>query len=95
MSGLHFRRAIVLSTAFLGCSAFDLRCCHAERPSVIRPDHAEWRNLFNGSDLTGWQANMRPESFSVEDGTLKTHGKDAMAHPAAEPLAQAFSPTAH
>ncbi len=43
-------------------------------------DEEGWRPLFNGKDLTGWKANQEPESFSVEDGTLKTHGINGMAH---------------
>ncbi len=39
-----------------------------------------WRELFNGHDLSGWKANSRPESFSVEDGQLKAHGKNGMSH---------------
>lgn len=39
-----------------------------------------WRELFNGKNLKGWQANARPESFTVEDGILKVHGKNGMSH---------------
>ena len=39
-----------------------------------------WRDLFNGKDLTGWEANVRPESFVVEDGLLKVHGRNGMSH---------------
>ena len=31
-------------------------------------------------DLRGWEANDRPESFTVEDGLLKSHGKNGMSH---------------
>jgi putative heme-binding domain-containing protein len=40
----------------------------------------DWIELFNGRDLTGWQANVKPESFSVEDGLLKAHGRNGMSH---------------
>lgn len=43
-------------------------------------DQAEWQSLFNGKDLTGWKANSRPESYSVQDGILKVHGKNGMSH---------------
>ena len=43
-------------------------------------DAPQWRELFNGRDLTGWKANSRPESFSVVDGVLKAHGVNGMAH---------------
>lgn len=39
-----------------------------------------WRSLFNGKDLSGWQANMKPESFSVSNGVLKAHGINGMSH---------------
>jgi hypothetical protein len=34
---------------------------------------AEWRQLFNGHDLTGWQ-HVGPGSMTVEDGLIQTHG---------------------
>ncbi len=40
----------------------------------------EWTSLFNGKDLTGWQANAKPESFSVQEGVLKLHGRNGMSH---------------
>jgi putative membrane-bound dehydrogenase-like protein len=40
----------------------------------------DWIDLFNGHDLTGWQANVKPESFSVVDGVLKVHGRNGMSH---------------
>ena len=40
----------------------------------------EWTSLFNGKDLTGWQANAKPESFSVHEGVLKLHGRNGMSH---------------
>ena len=54
----------------------------ASVPSIAREDQAfeYWVELFNGKDLAGWQANMHPESFSVEDGLLKAHGKGGMSH---------------
>lgn len=46
--------------------------CHA--------DEGNWQELFNGRDLTGWEANLHPDSFSVEHGVLKAHGKNGMSH---------------
>jgi hypothetical protein len=34
-----------------------------------------YTSLFNGKDLTGWKAGDNPETWSVEDGALVTHGK--------------------
>jgi len=33
----------------------------------------EWRQLFNGKDLTGWK-HVGPGSMSVEDGMIRGHG---------------------
>ncbi|NQV28378.1 MAG: DUF1080 domain-containing protein, partial [Rhodopirellula sp.] len=40
----------------------------------------DWTSMFNGRDLNGWQANLKPESFTVEDGVLKAHGRNGMSH---------------
>lgn len=32
-----------------------------------------WRTLFNGHDLTGWEANADPGAFTVVDGAIKAH----------------------
>jgi len=34
---------------------------------------ADWKPLFNGKDLTGWQ-HVGPGSMSVENGLIQTHG---------------------
>ena len=33
----------------------------------------EWKQLFNGQDLTGWQ-HVGPGGMTVEDGLIRTHG---------------------
>ncbi len=48
--------------------------------TCLAQDAGEWIELFNGKDLAGWKANMRPLSFSVEDGLLKAHGRRGMSH---------------
>ncbi|QJE98678.1 3-keto-disaccharide hydrolase [Luteolibacter luteus] len=40
----------------------------------------EWQTLFNGKDLSGWRANVMPESFSVVDGTIRAHAPAESAH---------------
>jgi len=41
--------------------------------------HADdWVTLFDGKTTTGWQANEKPECFTVENGELKLNG--GMAH---------------
>lgn len=44
--------------------------------SIAFGEKGEWQSLFNGKDLTGWKANLLPESFTVEAGAIKAHCKD-------------------
>jgi hypothetical protein len=48
----------------------------AVSPAAAADDVGEgWIEMFNGRDLTGWQANPEhPESFRVEDGVLVVDG---------------------
>ena len=46
---------------------------------------AEWKQLFNGKDLAGWQMTG-PGSFSVEDGLLVTHGGMGLLYYKEKPL---------
>jgi hypothetical protein len=39
-----------------------------------------WRELFNGKDLTGWKANVFPDSWSVVDGTIRAHATKESSH---------------
>ncbi len=36
-----------------------------------------WVQMFNGVDLTGWKANVNPESYMVKDGILVVHDTSA------------------
>ena len=45
--------------------------CLSARTSVSAADG--WHELFNGRDLTGWKANVHPDSFRVIDGLLRAH----------------------
>lgn len=50
---------------------------HGGQPGEPGP----WIDLFNGKDLTGWQANKFPESFSVTaDGLLRAQGVSGLSH---------------
>ena len=40
----------------------------------------DWQPLFNGKDLTGWRANVMPESFSVADGVIRVNASRESAH---------------
>lgn len=46
--------------------------------SVVQAE--PWVELFDGKTLNGWEANTKPESFTVQDGILKAHGKNGMSH---------------
>src|SRR2546426_4219203 len=37
------------------------------------PESGEWKQLFNGNDMTGWE-HVGPGKFVIEDGLLKTRG---------------------
>jgi hypothetical protein len=40
-----------------------------------------WVLLFNGEDFSGWRIDKwNPESFSIEDGAMKCHGKPSMIY---------------
>jgi hypothetical protein len=41
--------------------------------STGRAQSGEWKQLFNGKDMTGWQ-HVGPGSFVIENGMLKTQG---------------------
>jgi len=45
--------------------ALSALCAHAQS--------GEWKELFNGKDLTGWK-QVGPGGFEVENGLLKPHG---------------------
>lgn len=45
-------------------------------PGTLLAD--EWVSVFDGKTTTGWKANEKPESFSVENGELRMKG--GMAH---------------
>ena len=46
---------------------------------------AEWKQLFDGKDLNGWE-HVGPGNFTVEDGALKTHGGMGLLTYTAEPF---------
>ena len=41
---------------------------------------SEWQPLFNGKDLTGWRANVMPESATVVDGAIRLNATRESAH---------------
>jgi hypothetical protein len=45
-----------------------------------RPVEAGFTSLFNGKDLTGWQASADPSSFSVQNGAIVAHDVGQPSH---------------
>ena len=41
--------------------------------SLTNAQTDEWKQLFDGKDLTGWK-HVGPGSMTVEDGLIQTHG---------------------
>jgi hypothetical protein len=39
-----------------------------------------WVTLFNGKDLTGWKANLQPDSFKVVDGAIRAQSTKDRVH---------------
>jgi hypothetical protein len=46
---------------------------------------AEWKQLFNGKDLSGWK-HVGPGSMSVENGLIRTHGGMGLLYWTAGPV---------
>ena len=46
---------------------------------VTQAQDAEFKPLFNGTDLSGWKVSENSESVVVEDGAIVTHGERAHA----------------
>ncbi|MCC9603558.1 DUF1080 domain-containing protein [Stieleria sp. JC731] len=77
-------QALLPKAVFYKCHIFTLLAVSViwQSPGLMADerDNEGWRELFNGRDLSGWKANVAPESFSVHDGAIKAHGKTAMSH---------------
>jgi hypothetical protein len=61
------RNAIVMAAAIVFVFAATL-------VSPLAAQDDGWVRIFNGKDLEGWQANERPENWTVEDGMLVGRG---------------------
>ncbi len=60
---------------------FTLLCLGNLPSQSTEPDgaKAEWKELFNGKDLTGWKVSENKDAIYVEDGSLVTNGERAHA----------------
>ena len=54
-------------------SCISLFCVAVGASVMARPQAKEWKQLFNGKDLTGWK-HVGPGGDKVEDGLIKTYG---------------------
>ena len=70
--GLYLFTAIFLFCGTLTISANVLKN-DAQKKSEKSDNAGDWRQLFNGKDLTGWK-HVGPGSQYVEDGMIKSHG---------------------
>lgn len=52
---------------------FSVFCLAQAADSSPAAASGEWKQLFNGKDLTGWK-HVGPGGITVEDGLMKTHG---------------------
>jgi hypothetical protein len=57
-----------------------LYCLVALCLSSGKSDAEDWQSLFNGKDLTGWKANVYPDSFKVVDGTIRAQATKESSH---------------
>src|SRR5829696_6477318 len=60
-----------------------LACLALVIAAIVAPiTHAAdgWRTLFNGKDLTGWKANLYPDSWSVVDGSIRARATKESSH---------------
>jgi hypothetical protein len=62
MSNVSLRKITLACVAFAALFAI-----------AARPQSAEWKQLFNGKDLTGWK-HVGPGNMTVENGLIQTHG---------------------
>lgn len=47
--------------------------------TAVSAQDNDFQSLFNGTDLTGWKVSENPESVTVADGVIVTHGERAHA----------------
>lgn len=60
-----------------GFVAFVLSCLVSQ---AVCAAEAPWISLFNGKDLTGWKANLQPDSFKVVDGAIRAQSTKDRVH---------------
>lgn len=66
---------LILSVLLLSCQDKNSKnkITDESTKTVVKNSTDEWRPLFNGKDLTGWN-HVGPGYMTVEDGIIQTHG---------------------
>ncbi len=77
-------RSICISL-FLCLSAF------AQDKNACTGDPNQWRQIFDGKDLTGWK-HVGPGNMTVENGLIHTHGGMGLLYWTAGPHRELHSP---
>jgi len=71
------KRSPLLLVGILAAAGFGFSSSHFEVPAIHQNNPSdstkEWRQLFNGKDLTGWK-HVGDGSMTVENGIIQTHG---------------------
>ena len=42
--------------------------------ALCAPAQDGWISLFNGKNFTGWKVNENPQTFTIQDGAIVSHG---------------------
>ena len=58
----------------------------AEARNACTGDPSQWRQVFNGKDLTGWK-HVGPGNMTVEDGVIQSHGGMGLLYWTGGPIA--------
>ncbi len=66
-------KQLMLSFLFFVLVPFGYSSTRPQASGEKKDAKTEWRQLFNGKDLTGWK-HVGPGSMSVEDGMIRGHG---------------------
>jgi len=66
-------KLIVFGIIFLGLASLSNATDKTNQNNSQQDNKGEWRQLFNGKDLTGWK-HVGPGTQYVEDGMIKSHG---------------------
>lgn len=66
-------KQILIGILFLALTNSGYAVVNSGKTGKKENGKSEWRQLFNGKDLTGWE-HVGPGSMSVEDGMIRGHG---------------------